>query len=451
MAKSNGKKTKGDQAPQGITHLTVGGFKSIAREQTIEIRPLTVLAGANSSGKSSMIQPLLLLKQTLEATYDPGPLKLDGPNVRFTSFDQMTTCISKTQSRQVLRFGLNTEGVGKLGLEISRANKKQFALAKMTFDSWGGPFEITPNSWPDVFNEVYKVLESAFQQNYPQTTIKTEVERVRCFFDIIGVGNSPEWQEARIFDRKPILSRVFPHTHCIQEVIHLPGHRGNPERNYPVTAVGKRFAGKFEVYTASIIASWKTDEHSEKLEQLSSDLRNLSLTWKVEALPIDDTQVELRVGRLTQPQVGGGKDLVNIADVGFGVSQTLPVVVALLVAEPGQLVFLEQPEIHLHPRAQIAMAQLLANAANRGVKVVVETHSSLLLLGIQSLVAEHKLSPDTVALHWFHRNDDGETNITTAELDDAGRFGDWPEDFDDVTLQAQANYLNAAEKHRVAR
>jgi predicted ATPase len=161
--------------------------------------------------------------------------------------------------------------------------------------------------------------------------------------------------------------------------------------------------------------------------------------------------VELRVGRLTQPQVGGGKDLVNIADVGFGVSQTLPVVVALLVAEPGQLVFLEQPEIHLHPRAQIAMAQLLANAANRGVKVVVETHSSLLLLGIQSLVAEHKLSPDTVALHWFHRNDDGETNITTAELDDAGRFGDWPEDFDDVTLQAQANYLNAAEKHRVAR
>jgi predicted ATPase len=69
---------------KGITRITVGGFKSIAQEQSIEIRPLTILAGANSSGKSSIMQPLLLLKQTLDATYDPGPLLLNGPNVRFT-------------------------------------------------------------------------------------------------------------------------------------------------------------------------------------------------------------------------------------------------------------------------------------------------------------------------------------------------------------------------------
>src|SRR5271170_1718528 len=89
MARANGKKPKPDQTPQGITHITVGGYKSIAREQTIEIRPLTILAGANSSGKSSIMQPLLLLKQTLEAPYDPGALLLDGPNVRFTNFEQM--------------------------------------------------------------------------------------------------------------------------------------------------------------------------------------------------------------------------------------------------------------------------------------------------------------------------------------------------------------------------
>ena len=91
---------------------------------------------------------------------------------------------------------------------------------------------------------------------------------------------------------------------------------------------------------------------------------------------------------------GTPEDLVSIADVGFGISQTLPVIVALLAAEPGQLVYIEQPEIHLHPRAQMAMAKILADAANRGVRVVAETHSSLLLLGIQSLVAEGKLSPD---------------------------------------------------------
>ena len=67
---------------EGITAISVQDFKSLAEESRIEIRPLTILAGANSSGKSSMMQPLLLMKQTLEASYDPGPLLLDGPNAR---------------------------------------------------------------------------------------------------------------------------------------------------------------------------------------------------------------------------------------------------------------------------------------------------------------------------------------------------------------------------------
>ena len=69
---------------KGITAIKVRGFKSIYDETELENQPLTILAGANSSGKSSMMQPLLLLKQTLEATYDPGPLLLNGPNVKFT-------------------------------------------------------------------------------------------------------------------------------------------------------------------------------------------------------------------------------------------------------------------------------------------------------------------------------------------------------------------------------
>ena len=91
MAKSNGKpkEKKEKTGPAKITALTVRGFKSIHDETTIQIRPLTVLAGANSSGKSSMIQPLLLLKQTLESPYDPGPLLLNGPNVKFTEVKQL--------------------------------------------------------------------------------------------------------------------------------------------------------------------------------------------------------------------------------------------------------------------------------------------------------------------------------------------------------------------------
>jgi AAA15 family ATPase/GTPase len=88
MAKSNRSLERAPDIAHAITKLSVAGFKSILDEQTIEIRPLTLLAGANNSGKSSMIQPLLLLKQTLEAPYDPGPLLLNGPNVKFTSVGQ---------------------------------------------------------------------------------------------------------------------------------------------------------------------------------------------------------------------------------------------------------------------------------------------------------------------------------------------------------------------------
>ena len=113
---------------------------------------------------------------------------------------------------------------------------------------------------------------------------------------------------------------------------------------------------------------------------------------------------------------------------------------------PGQLVYIEQPEIHLHPRAQVAMARLLVNAAKRGVRVVAETHSSLILLAVQTLVAEGVIAPDLVGLNWFIRNQKtGNTRIETAELDAAGRFGDWPEDFDDVALKAESAYLSAAE------
>ena len=141
-------------------------------------------------------------------------------------------------------------------------------------------------------------------------------------------------------------------------------------------------------------------------------------------------------------------DMVNIADVGFGVSQILPVLVAIIVAEPGQLVYIEQPELHLHPRAQVALAQVLADAAKRGVRVVAETHSSLLLLGIQTLVAEGYLSPELVKLHWFTRREDGVTEVSSAELDEAGAYGDWPEDFDDIDLKTQSRYLNAVDRIR---
>jgi len=86
---------------EGITRISVKGFKSLAEECSIEVRPLTILAGANSSGKSSIMQPLLMMKQTLEASYDPGALLIAGPNVLFTSTEQF---LSKSNGKATDNF-----------------------------------------------------------------------------------------------------------------------------------------------------------------------------------------------------------------------------------------------------------------------------------------------------------------------------------------------------------
>jgi predicted ATPase len=179
-------------------------------------------------------------------------------------------------------------------------------------------------------------------------------------------------------------------------------------------------------------------------------LQLLRLAGGVRAARVNDVQIELQVGRFPDVPPARPEDRVNITDVGVGVSQTLPVLVALHAAKPGQLVYVEQPETHLHPRAQFALAQVLASAAKRGVRLVVETHSSILLLGVQALVAEGDLEPNLVKLHWFARDKTGRTILSSGELDLAGRFGDWPEDFDDLMLQVQKQYLDAAEKRLFA-
>jgi AAA15 family ATPase/GTPase len=360
----------------GITKLSVAGFKSIAEETTLDIKPLTLLAGANSSGKSSFMQPLLLLKQTLEAQYDPGPLLLNGANVKFTSFEQIFTFPENKSSKSGFSVMI---GIGT-------------THAKLVFDKKMEKFH--HNVIDGYIANVFREIES---------------------------------------DNSGMFPRI------IKRIIHIPGLRGNPQRVYQTTGTGPNFPGTFESYTASLIASWKG---KGELKQLCRHLNILGLTSDISAKQLNDAQIEVMVGRL--PKNGRSKaDMVSIADVGFGVSQTLPVLVALLAAEPGQLVYLEQPEIHLHPQAQRAMAEILVDAANRGVKVVAETHSSMLLLAVQTLIAKQKIDPENVALHWFQRNKSGLTTVTTAELDTAGRFGDWPVDFGDVELDAESEYLDA--------
>ena len=220
----------------------------------------------------------------------------------------------------------------------------------------------------------------------------------------------------------------------------MPGLRGNSSRTYPATASGPTFPATFEYYVASVIKGWQL-ERSRKADALNNDLKHIGLTEKIVARSLTEVEIDLQVSRLA----GRTDDMVSIADVGLGVSHTLPLLVALQVADEGRLVYVEQPEIHLHPRAQVKLADILANAAKRGVRVVAETHSFLLLRAIQTLIARGELSPELVRLHWFSRDDSGVTQVSSVTPDRNGAFGDWPEDFGDVALQSEQEYLDAVE------
>lgn len=419
-----------------LSEISIAGFKSIRAERKLALSALNIVAGANSSGKSSFMQPLLLLKQTLEAAYDPGPLLLDGPNVKFTELAQI---FSKASMEKQLVMGLARMDGTTLRLSFDLDGKGQLRVKETALtDEKGAVQRITENTTSE---ELFAYLEDIRDQfQWTKIFLKKEkfgVIRQRVFLRVAALLSSEHnlplpglWD-----DFSDLIGR---------NIIHVPGLRGNPLRSYPKTAVGNSYPGTLDSYVASIIADWQ-EKGDPRLSQLGSQLQQLGLTWKVTAKKLDDTRVELQVGRLPAAARGGANDLVSIADVGFGVSQVLPVLVALLVARQGQLVYIEQPETHLHPRAQRALAQIFADAATRQATVVVETHSLLFVRAVQTLVAKKSLDKALVKLHWVTRDSKGDTTVDTADLDDAGAYGAWPQDFEATELEAEQDYLSAAE------
>ncbi len=446
------------EGPQGITAITVGGYKSIRDETIIEIRPLTILAGANSSGKSSIMQPMLMMKQTLDATYDPGPLLINGPHLRFTKFEQLIPRASLT-SDHLLIAGFRYFSEIDLGREVLLKNTfsieensgtKSFLLSRMSSNYPAKNFEVHTGMSNDQIlqqiPEIYvKPAEELRKSRNRYSNISWEVITDRCLlyvglFETLDLaGNKYRYEYAR-----PPLNPALFLEPSIANAIHIPGIRGNPLRSYPLAyAQGPRYPGHFQDYAASVLLRWK-EQGDDGILLVEDNLTTLGLTKWVKPVRIDDASVEIHVGRLpVGANANSREDLVNIADVGIGVSQVLPVIVALIAAKPGQMVYIEQPEMHLHPKAQVALASVLADAAKRGVRVVVETHSSLLLQGVLTLIAQEKLDHEEVMLHWFSRDDEGNTIVDSAEPDRNGAYGDWPEDFGDVELEITGKYLDA--------
>jgi hypothetical protein len=451
----------------------VAGFKALRAPARIELRPLTVIAGANSGGKSSAMQPLLLMKQTLEASYDPGPLLLDGPHVQFTLLSQLLSRGRRkddvAESFQ-LSFGPN-EPAAKRAPGVWRADpglpvRLSFrgasgkgagafspAPAQVELLQGGSWVTIAPGMSARALAALVAERKSALAESVHASPEQWEVVDSPFRSRVAGgvwLRPAPGAQLAGVaMGSNGVLEPLAPHEWFIRSILHLPGLRGHRERRYnaaQVSVVGDVIVapGPFTPYAASVLAQWQ-DAGDGRLQWVHEGLRALGLSAKVVAKRVNAAELELKVSRLPALQQGGANDLVDIADVGFGVSQVLPVLVALAAAVPGQLVYVEQPELHLHPRAQVALGRVLADAAARGVCVVTETHSRLVLRAIQTALAEGSLQPEQVGLHWFSRDPEtGFSTVKLAELDQRGAFGEWPVDFSDVEAEADEAWLERA-------
>lgn len=404
-----------------IDGIRIAGFKSFRDEHELDIRPLTILAGRNSTGKSTLMQPLLLLKQTLEAPFEASSLVLDGACVRVADSRQLFWSTPSSPPTPTWSLAFETE-VGWWGTEFGRRDGTFGAVRSF------GP------GWEAHANGTVKVPARG---EWPMGISSDEADRLEARRSRIG------WSALVPFPGDSIKIGFSLDVSPILDLIHLPGIRGRPERHYPTTGTGPRFPGPFPIYTASLLASWEHDQ-DPRLRAVANSMERLGLTGRLRAELMNETRVEIQVGRLPKQVPGHGDDLVNIADVGFGTSQVLPVIVALQAAAEGQLVHIEQPELHLHPQAQVVMGELLVEAANRGARLVVETHSPVLLKAVQIAVAKGRLAPEDLALHWFERDEEGATLVKTRQIDSDGTYGDWPIDFADVELDVESEFIRAA-------
>lgn len=421
-----------------IEEIRVQGYKSLV-DATLHVRPLTLLAGANSSGKSSIMQPLLLIKQTMEAPYQPaGALVLDGAHVQAETAGELLTIINSLQ-KNIFSLGVN-------GRDYNILPKESSISLEVFYQKSGSNFLIALQQMYLENGAVIKLDASMKSWDGLDNMISDESPIKSDFNEIIQANGflHVDYRHSEIkflFSLKPAGSLE----QTLGMLFHIPGLRSTPKRSYPTTFFKEQIKGTFDLYTAGTISQWQQENNTEALTELNYSLQRLGLTNSITAKVKNANEVELSVNRL--PSASKAKprkaDMVNIADVGIGVSQVLPILVALIAAQEGQIVYVEQPELHLHPKAQVEMAHLLASAAKRGVRVIVETHSSLLLLTVQTLVAEGELTPKQVGLHWFERDARGATKVTLAEVDENGAYGTWPEDFGDVELTAQARYLDA--------
>lgn len=438
-----------------LTHLKLNNFKIWRSTGQVQLAPLTLVFGTNSSGKSSLIQSLLLVRQTVKSQ-DPN---LD---LNFGNPDSGDSVVLGQFADVLCRHGAATEAVKtkQIGIEFGWRAEERGArtgiftaryvqgrggsadLAYLRIGSAGLGFTAQLGR-----HGAYKLLpDSARHWSKQSPTFKPQ----RSFSFSDSAAHALGAEAYRVLSVGPMLLEE------LRGVIYLGPVRRLAQRDYlwnGITpgSIGDDGGRAVDALIASGVA--KRDATKRGLPMpAAAALLNGAAEWLSRMGLADDLQVR-QLGRSARYEllVESNGEVSNLKDVGVGVSQVLPVVVAALFAERGSIVMVEEPESHLHPLAQTELAEMLASVSrDRGVQFIVETHSEHLLRRMQTLVARETVRTQDLRMYFVEREGKA-AKLQWLEVDQFGTIKPWPEHFfGDSAGEAREQAKARAERMRKA-
>ena len=413
-----------------ITELRAQNFKSWQDTSQLRIAPITGFFGANNSGKTSLLQVLLMLRQTAERprksqSNENTPLYFGNESslVNLGSFDDVIHQHSQDSS---------------LGASVSWKTSEELKIDEHIFNSIAFSMSIGKRyNHPVLKSCSYTANGQSWELKMDQIgwMFKFPDFLVRSGYSAFAGGSIPAspYRFYGIELPDELDSILSPLTASLENlfnrILYLGPLRDNPRAHYnwngkPPEGVGRHGEEMVSALFSSRLQSSDLDEHVPKW------LQSLGLIDSYRVAPIPRTQKDYEF--LVTQHKGGPE--VRLTDVGFGVSQVLPVLVLCYYAPEGSILILEQPEAHLHPKVQSELGDVLIDAAkSRNLQIILESHSEHLLHRLMLRTAEAQLSVHDTALYFCQINE-GVSDIEPLQVDEYGNISNWPQEFfGDVT------------------
>jgi predicted ATPase len=430
-----------------FTGVTMENFKSWKNVETVPLGPLSGFFGTNSSGKTSLLQALLLMKQTSEST--DRKLILDfGTPTSYVHLGSFREAVFSHDERKALRFGFTWKLLKRLEVAdpSQQPGKALFVDDQMSFETRVGQSEAGELSVDEI---VYQFAKHDFSLKRKGTGLHayTLSATPGDFRFVRGQGRPwdlpepfkcygfPDQVKAYYQNAAFLSDLELELEDQLDRTYYLGPLREYPRREYLWAGarpddVGRRGERSVEALLAARLRGEKISRgkgiRRQTLEAYIADwLRKLKL---IHEFRVEEISKGSNLFRVRVKQSPGSAEAL-ITDVGFGVSQILPVLVLLYYVPEGSTVLLEQPEIHLHPSVQAGLADVILDAIQvRRIQVLLESHSEHLLRRLLRRVAEGEISTDDTALY-FCQIKDGESKLHKLEVDMFGTIHNWPDNF----------------------